>query len=143
MSEALKVLRKEINELQAKQREILKQKEAADLVEFLRLDWIKEATGSLHISQFMASGINRYEISLYSAKIPDFEYNSYIPIYRSVAFSASGFNAFSMSSYPKQPRLATSNTNDLIDFLSTYRFKSLSFNEEDARLYNFLHNMER
>ena len=143
MSEALKDLQKEINELQDKQREILKRKEEADLLEFLKLDWIKDATGSLYISQFMASGLNRYEISLYSAKIPQFEYNTYIPIYRTVTFSSSNFSSFNVyGSGNGQTRLVTSNTNDLIDFLCTYRFKSLSFNEEDARLYNFLHNME-
>lgn len=142
MSETIRGLQKEIDELQSKKREILKQKESAELAEFLKLDWIKESSGSLHISQFMASGINRYEISLYSAQVPTFEYNSLIQIYKSIYYSNSSFSVF--DSYgTRSPRLATSNTEDLIDFLNTYRFKSLSFNEEDAKLYNFLWNMER
>lgn len=141
MSDDMRELEQTIRKLQDQRNQILKEKEAADFEQFKKLEWIKETSAYLRINAFLASGTNRYEITLHGP-IPNFRYNTHIPIYKTLAFT--NYNSsFLAGTSNRGPQLVTSSTDDLIEFLAKHRFKSFSFNEEDAKLYYFLHCMER
>lgn len=145
MSTLLNELNDQINELNKQRAEIFRQKEADAVEKFKTLEWIKECSARLDINAFLASGIDRYTLHLYGP-VPNFEHHNYIPIMKTICFinySQGYINSDFYRDNRKSPKIVTSNTNDLIEFLQTYKFKSLSFNEEDAKLYNFLFCMER
>lgn len=141
----IKELNDQIYELNKQKAEILRQQEAAAVEKFKTLEWIKECSASLNINAFLASGIDRYTIHLYGS-VPSFEHHNYIPIYPGVAF-INYSQGYMISNFAnddrKTPKIVTSNTDSLIEFLQKHKFKSFSFNEEDAKLYHFLHCMEK
>lgn len=143
----IKDLNEQIHKLNCQKAEILRQQEADAVEEFKTLKWIKECSARLDIHAVLASGIDRYTLHLFGP-VPNFEHNNILPIYPGITFI--NYNqGFVMSTFSfgygnsKSPKIVTSNTDALIRFLQEHKFKSLTFNEEDAKLYYFLHCMEK
>jgi hypothetical protein len=134
-------LEKRIEELRREKAQLLEQEEVVEVEKFKKLDWVKDSSGYLRINSFLASGINRYEIVIHGP-IPAFKYHRYIPLFKTITFMNYDQGLY-MGTDMRTPKLATSTTDDLVEFLQKYKFKSFSFNQEEAKLYHFLFCMER
>jgi len=138
----LKELDQEISQLNIEKRKLLEQQEVEAVLEFSKLNWIKNSVGYLRHRGVLPYGDNyKWEIGIcHSSFIPKFEYHTFIPVYKSVHFITANSNFVYQDIDNYNPRFRASSVDDLIEFITKYPFKKLHFDLDEAKLLHFLYN---